>query len=141
MFAKRFFYVCAGLLCLALAYHLGARGASAQGQGVLAVAEIMPTTSRVSAVVGRDILALETNGERFDSGTVPGSATIVAVDYSSGRFNAVLSNGDFYYRDSSGPWILSGKIFGPTGAGQNTWGQVKARYRQGAPAAPTPEGR
>ena len=30
MFAKRFFYVCAGLLCLALAYHLGARNAGAQ---------------------------------------------------------------------------------------------------------------
>ncbi len=28
--AKRFFYVCAGLLCLALSYHLGARSAVAQ---------------------------------------------------------------------------------------------------------------
>ena len=31
--AKRFFYVCAGILCLAFAYHLGARNAIAQGQG------------------------------------------------------------------------------------------------------------
>ena len=30
--AKRFFYVCAGILCLAFAYHLGARSAIAQGQ-------------------------------------------------------------------------------------------------------------
>ena len=30
MFAKGFFYVCAGLLCLALAYHLGAPNATAQ---------------------------------------------------------------------------------------------------------------
>ena len=30
MFAKRFFFVCAGLLCLALAYHQGARAATAQ---------------------------------------------------------------------------------------------------------------
>ena len=29
--AKRFFYVCAGLLCLAFAYHLGATRATAQG--------------------------------------------------------------------------------------------------------------
>jgi hypothetical protein len=29
--AKRFFYACAGLLCLALAYHLGATHANAQG--------------------------------------------------------------------------------------------------------------
>jgi hypothetical protein len=31
--AKRFFYVCAGLLCLALVYHLGARTATAQAPG------------------------------------------------------------------------------------------------------------
>ena len=30
MIAKRFFYVCAGILCLALAYHLGASSATAQ---------------------------------------------------------------------------------------------------------------
>ncbi len=30
--AKRFFYVCAGILCLAFAYHLGATSATAQGQ-------------------------------------------------------------------------------------------------------------
>jgi hypothetical protein len=29
MLTKRFFYVCAGLLCLALAYHLGASSATA----------------------------------------------------------------------------------------------------------------
>lgn len=34
MDAKRFFYVCAGLLCLALAYHLGARSAAAIGNGI-----------------------------------------------------------------------------------------------------------
>src|SRR5262245_56174267 len=31
MFVKRFFYVCAAILCLALSYHLGARLAGAQG--------------------------------------------------------------------------------------------------------------
>lgn len=29
--AKRFFFTCAGVLCLALAYHLGATSATAQG--------------------------------------------------------------------------------------------------------------
>ena len=33
MFAKRFFFICAGLLCLALAYHLGATSATAQAPG------------------------------------------------------------------------------------------------------------
>ena len=31
MLAKRFMYVCAGLLCLAVVYHLGTRNAGAQG--------------------------------------------------------------------------------------------------------------
>ncbi len=30
MLAKRFFFVCGGLLCLAFAYHLGAQSAGAQ---------------------------------------------------------------------------------------------------------------
>jgi hypothetical protein len=30
--AKRFFYTCAGILCLVLAYHLGATNATAQGE-------------------------------------------------------------------------------------------------------------
>lgn len=33
MLAKRFAYVCAGILCLALAYHLGASTAAAQRSG------------------------------------------------------------------------------------------------------------
>ena len=33
MFAKRFFYVCVGLLCLAFVYHLGARNSQAQAPG------------------------------------------------------------------------------------------------------------
>ena len=39
MVAKRFFYVCAGLLCLTVAYHLGARNAGAQLPGVDLAAE------------------------------------------------------------------------------------------------------
>jgi hypothetical protein len=31
MLAKRFFYVCVGMLCLAFAYHFGATRAAAQG--------------------------------------------------------------------------------------------------------------
>ena len=40
MFAKRSFNVCAGLLCLAAAYHLGARSAGAQAGVTLEGAEI-----------------------------------------------------------------------------------------------------
>lgn len=33
MIAKRFLFICAGLLCLALSYHLGAKAAGAQAGG------------------------------------------------------------------------------------------------------------
>lgn len=39
MVAKRFFYVCAGILCLALAYHFGAQSATAQAGNAIMVAE------------------------------------------------------------------------------------------------------
>jgi hypothetical protein len=37
MVAKRFFYICAGILCLALAYHFGAMNAQAQASGPVQV--------------------------------------------------------------------------------------------------------
>jgi hypothetical protein len=43
-FGKRFLYVCAALLCLALAYHLGARNATAQARAnpIVGVAAASP---------------------------------------------------------------------------------------------------
>lgn len=38
--AKRFFYVCAGLLCLVIAYQLGATRASAQGSPAIGIRQI-----------------------------------------------------------------------------------------------------
>jgi hypothetical protein len=52
MFAKRFFYACAGLLCLAVAYHLGAARAGAQ-----------------SVVTYQETAML--SGEVADRGTIP----------------------------------------------------------------------
>jgi len=97
MVAKRFFYICAGILCLALAYHFGAQSATAQGGGNPAVA--------VNGYV-----ALAANGDVF-------------VD------------SDFADPASFAHWARAGNIFtGPTPAFQPTWGQLKSRYRQPAPA-------
>jgi len=41
--AKRFFFICAGILCLAFAYHLGARSASAQA-GTGHIKDVRPLT-------------------------------------------------------------------------------------------------
>jgi hypothetical protein len=59
MIAKRFFYVCAGLLCLAVVYHLGARNAGAQSGGTI-VAAIHNPNGQGSA------LALAGNGDVYE---------------------------------------------------------------------------
>jgi len=59
MVAKRFFYVCAGILCLALAYHLGAQSATAQSGGGRAA----PQTTQKTAPSTEE----KTKFERFTS--------------------------------------------------------------------------
>lgn len=62
MFAKRFFFVCAGIFLLALSYHLGARSATAQNrEGATAVALVVyPDASGVS-----QLYALTANGDVY----------------------------------------------------------------------------
>ena len=60
MFAKRFFYVCAGLLCLALAYHLGAKSAGAQAPGNPVVG-ITGSSSYIAAVTSNGDVYLSSN--------------------------------------------------------------------------------
>ena len=97
--AKRFFYVCAGILCLAAAYNLGARSATAQqGSAVSGIAV-------ASVGCGAEVFVLTPNGDVFrrpySCGALSGSTGFV---------------GNFWGG-------------GPTPARQETWGSVKARYR------------
>ena len=98
MVAKRFFYICAGLLCLALAYHFGAQSATAQAPA-------------------DPIVGVAAAGGNYDVVTV------------------VTTNGEVYRGSASVPYFHAGNLFSgaPTSARQETWGGVKARYRQGAP--------
>ena len=137
--AKKFFYVCGGLLMLALAYHVGATDGEAQGGGALDAAFIS-ACGDVSAVSGRTIM--------FSGGStsylpyvhpypVPGSAAVVSCAYAgctSGGFYAVLATGEIYLSAGDtrnpGPWTYIGSALGAPTAGRGaTWGQVKARYR------------
>jgi hypothetical protein len=54
--AKKFFYVCAGILCLMVAYHLGGRTAQAQ---------VGSAPSGFSVTTNHTIYALTPNGEVF----------------------------------------------------------------------------
>jgi len=134
--AKKFFYVCAGLLMLALSYHLGANTATAQGGTVIEGASLQfvagaPEGNRASACVNRIWRWMGPGGvPREFPVPVPGSSRIVATDPWQ---NVLLENGD-WFQYSGGAWAYMGNLAGgsPTPAMRETWGQVKARY------APTP---
>ena len=99
MFAKRFFYVCAGLLCLAIAYHLGARSAAAQsGSPVSGL-----TVTNVGC--GGAVYVLTPNGDLYARGLTCNGMT-GSVPAFQGNF-----------------WS------GATPTTQETFGSVKARYR------------
>jgi hypothetical protein len=59
--ARKFFYVCAGLLCLAVSYHFGARSAQAQAPGNPVVAYMPPCGSFGGGIV-------TANGDVYISG-------------------------------------------------------------------------
>jgi hypothetical protein len=99
MFAKRFFYASAAILCLALAFHIGARSARAQSQGVIAAysAPADPGWHYVITPDGRVYGRPAAGGDRL----TPGSAVFV---------------GNFWGD-------------GPIPVQQESFGSVKARYR------------
>lgn len=125
MMAKRFFYVCAGPACLVASYHLGARNATAQGGYIVEVATITDGAGGAAAV-GRTI-------HRTVLGPmpqlVPGTSPVVGV--SSTGMSVILASGDIYEWDGNIPgWVLTANIIGGgTQAQQESWGTVKARYR------------
>jgi hypothetical protein len=136
MVAKRFFYICAGLLCLALAYHLGARSALGSGAGIVDGAHVdcdrgPNGTVFVTGVVGRNVYW---NGEPAALPAIPGTERIVATCGGGDFFTVVLENGDIY-RGLGGQWTYLGNIVAKaTPATQGTWGEIKSKYREGAKA-------
>ena len=64
------------------------------------------------------------------------SNPVVAIAGDNWIWYAVTANGDVYGNTASGgsgTWTFKSNVFGgATPASQPTWGQVKAKYRQGA---------
>ena len=52
--ARRFFFVCAGILCIAFAYHLGAGNATAQGQSRGTITHVEASGNHVWVVTDTD---------------------------------------------------------------------------------------
>jgi hypothetical protein len=97
MVAKRFFYVCAGLLCLAVAYHLGARGAGAQvvsGNPVVAVTSGCPNYSTVVVTANGDLWGASYCSETWTHvGNVFGGGPIPVKPETFGRLKARYRSG------------------------------------------------
>ena len=129
---RRFFQVCAGLLCLALTYHLGALSSSAQSGASIEGPELEQHGGGIAAsgCVNR---VLYVSGVAV-APPVPGASAIIATAVlanSSLPYGVVLANGDMYLYHDPGGWARSGNMLGelPTNAPNATWGQVKTRYR------------
>ena len=135
--ARKLFYVCAGFLSLAVAFHLGARRAEGQGTNTLLAMADYPRLQYAAVAVD------ESGGIYFGHlqqwtlvGTTPSAPAAIWSRDSDGGVFVALKNGDLYQLGSPalpvGDWTLtydSNVFSGPTSAQQDTWGRVKARYR------------
>jgi hypothetical protein len=133
--AKKFFYVCAGLLCLAGAYALGARKAGAQG-GCQIVAGDTYNTEEFAATADGRIYARGPNGPWTLGRSVPVTSPVVSLVV---QFGQIPPNPFFYvYCQDGTVWECDGYsgiststnvCSGPVPANQRSWGAVKERYR------------
>jgi hypothetical protein len=126
MAARKFFYVSAGLFLLALSYHLGATGARAQTAGGV---ERVAFDGHALAVVNHRLfrLNLANPPSLEDLGPLPAAPRAVAC----GNTGVVLEDGSVWECDGPHTWRNFGTLplSGPTPAQQQSWGQLKARYR------------
>jgi hypothetical protein len=104
MMAKRLFYICAGILCLMVAYHLGARNAGAQAGNMVTGFAAQPG---VAFEQGGGFYVLTSNGDVYARYMAPG-----------GGSHALSYFGNFW----------SG--LGPTAAQQESFGSLKAKYHK-----------
>jgi len=98
--ARKFFYVCAGILMLALSFHLGATSATAQFG--------TPVTGVISTSGGGGLVVMTSNGDCYVRDFAGGYPW-------SGFGPNMASVGNFW----------SGA---PTPTQQGSWGQLKSRY-------------
>lgn len=131
--AKKFFYVCAGLLLLAVAAALGVHVVGAQGSGTLSIGHINNLSGDgVVGVVNRVLVRGNFNPFRVNNVTppVPGDSPIVAVD----EGHAMLASGDVYEIQAGG-WVLLGNML------TNVNSVESGAAEMGLTVAPNPAGK
>jgi len=141
--AKKFFYVCAGVLALALAIQLGARVASGQAGGMLVTGGLAGTRGALSAsgvdASGNIWLGNISGGITAGPIAPPKPGRIVAVETNGvsnggqpGEIVVLYEDGDVYLWAAGPPWLFMTNILSnsPVSATQKSWGKVKADYRK-----------
>lgn len=110
MFAKRLFYVCAALLCLAAAYLLGSTSAKAAKPGLYQCFGLAEHGSY--GVKDRFLYRADPSGPAYRfSLPVPGTATPIECGESAGIEAVILDNGDVWLWDGGNVRWRSGGSF------------------------------
>ncbi len=106
MVAKRFFYVCAGLLCLVAVYHLGARSATAQASASGSIGHV-PDCCEAFCTPSGDVWLYQFSGWQLRGNVFngnPAGRVIMQFDGSE----AMASNGEVFSdipnHSAGGPW-------------------------------------
>jgi hypothetical protein len=139
--ASKFFFVCAGMLMLALSYHFGASTAGAQVGGSQIVGLEDETCHEQLLAISRDgeLYRLERGSNVWSSSVnvlaeagVGGEVVDIVARNTSDQpgLYVVTSAGDLCFQPRcGGPWVARGNVFGgPVPTLHESWGQVKARY-------------
>jgi len=134
--SKRFMQMSLALLAVALAYHVGAKGAGAQIGVVVSGGHVQLSDGyAITGVVGRTPYVLDYGNQQGTQlpSQVPGTSPVVSTlgSRDGNQFWALLENGDFWYFNF-GTWERRGNLVGlPTDVPLGSWGQIKARYDGG----------
>jgi hypothetical protein len=139
--AKRFFFVSAGILCLAAAYHLGVLSAQAgfsqaNALGIQAISQGTHAEMNVLLSSG-DIVMIDGSGFRLPETTLPvPPSEIFAFECSGmegdylGYGTLITTSGIAYRTGSYGTWWEVGPVPGvtPVTAEDSSFGSIKGRY-------------
>ena len=129
--AKTFFVVCAGLLLLALAYHLGARNAEGQSASTLLAMTDYPRVENAAVAVDKAGAIYYGHLQQWSRvGTTPSAPVDAWTRNSNGEVFIALENGDLYRLESDWTLTYDSNVFpGSTPVQRSSFGNVKMRYR------------
>lgn len=138
--ARKFFFVCFGLLCLSLAYQIGASRAVAQGSGEVVGGMLSGLTNSLCVATSDGRIYQRAHTGAMEPWTltraVPVSSPVTAIavlSTASGTPDFVLmcENGTVYDCEGTAGPIAVSNVFagGPVSSPSTSWGSLKARYR------------